>query len=161
MQILAVGAIAQPVTTVQSDVMLAAGKQRTALVLNVCNALASILGFALAVRHGLLAVATAFSVRAYVLALFGVHLTSSTVGTGARTYLRPYVVPGAAAGLMAVAIVAVDLLAAGRSTWIVLLAKVLVGGACYLAAVRALSDELSDELLGLVRLGRGAPSRPT
>lgn len=156
MQILAIGAIAQPITMMQSDVMLAAGKQRAALVLNVCNAIASVLGFAIAVRHGLLAVAAAFSIRAYLMVPFGIYLTWRTVQTDARTYLRPYAVPGLAAIAMAVAVAVVDLALGDRPLALLLGAKLLVGGASYVVALRLLSAELSEELVGLIRLARSS-----
>lgn len=156
MQILAFGAIAQPITAMQSDVMLAAGKQRAALTLNMCNAIASVIGFAFAVRHGLLAVATAFSIRAFLMVPFGIYLTGRTVKTDARTYLRPYAIPALAAVALAVAVTGVDLVVGGRPLAVVLGAKVLVGGATYVVALRLLSAELSNELFGLVRLARRA-----
>lgn len=151
MQLLALGAIAAPITNLQSQVMLACGKARWSLLLHLCNGIGSLVAFVIAVPYGLSAVAVAFSVRAYVLLPVGFFASRRAVGITALTYLRSYPAPLVATAVMTLSLLAVQSVFSDAGDWLLLASKLVLGAITYLISLRLLSATLFREMVGLAQ----------
>jgi O-antigen/teichoic acid export membrane protein len=93
MQVLALGGFAQAVVAPNNTLLLSVGRARTALYLSTATAVVNILGFLVAVQFGILAVAVAFSLRAYLLAPLSVWPVNRILGISWRQWIRPLMPP--------------------------------------------------------------------
>jgi O-antigen/teichoic acid export membrane protein len=139
-----------PVLAVQafSNSMLnAAGYPEVVLRFRLITAVANLVGFALAVRFGIVAVAGAFVLRGYLLLPLNLAWMRRYVGVETRAYLEQLLPPASAALAMGLAMVAIRLLAVDRfEVWMVVVAEGLVGALVYPAVLWRLHPGFMTEL---------------
>lgn len=152
MQVLAVGGVAMPPYILQSQLLLAAGMPRKALLLSTCNGVISLAAFAVSVQWGVLAVAIAFAARSYAVLPVAFVLTRRSFGVQIGQVLRYYGVPLVATVAMGAVVMLTDLALENLGSPVALLAvQVSVGGLVYLLVVRLLSAAMFAELVDLAR----------
>lgn len=159
MQVLALVGILQSVLFFNGSVLKAAGKPTWQLGIMLVTAVCSVLGFLVAVRYGIVAVAASFVIVGYLLAPISYVAVRRLIQIDLRTYLGRFAVPLFASLIMVVVIFGLKhshaiqelnlylrlfiLIAAGALTY--LLVVVLIG--------RSLTQKIL-ELAGLVLPGR-------
>jgi len=140
MRVLALAGLAHSLISAGTPLLLAVGRPQDALKVNATIAAANVVGFAIAVQFGILAVAAVFTIRAYLLAPLSIWSVKRVLGFTWWEWLRP-VLPAVGSAL-AMALV----LAAGRTVvlpelgplgW--LLVATPSGALLYLAAMRVLA----------------------
>jgi O-antigen/teichoic acid export membrane protein len=87
-QLLALVGILETVYLYNANVMLAMGKPSWKLKLNLINALINLVAFAIAVRWGIVAVAAAYVIRAYLLSPIALILVRKLIDIQIRVYLQ-------------------------------------------------------------------------
>jgi PST family polysaccharide transporter len=121
----------------------AAGRPDLVVRLRLVIAVATVVGFVIAVPFGIYAVAVAFVIRAYLLLPLQLLWQRRYAGIPAGEYLARMRGPLVATGVMALAVLALKWLLTPLVGYIVLLAaEVVVGAAAYLAAIWLLEREL-------------------
>jgi O-antigen/teichoic acid export membrane protein len=143
-----------------SDSMLnAAGHPEVVFRFRLITMVTNVIGFAIAVPFGILAVASAFVVRAYLLLPLGLVWTRRYAGIPIRPYLAQFRSTFVATVVMAVAVVAVKLLVAGHiSSSLLLLVELPVGAAAFLASIWLLDRSLVREVVSVA--GQALPNAP-
>jgi O-antigen/teichoic acid export membrane protein len=107
MQILAFIGIVHSVTYFDSTVMTAMGKMSLQLKINCLNSLANIIGFAIAVRWGIIAVAVAYVTRAYLIMPINLYILKRLINIKLSVYFRQYLSQAVGTIMMIFAILAV------------------------------------------------------
>jgi O-antigen/teichoic acid export membrane protein len=107
MQILAFIGIVHSVTYFDSTVMTAMGKMSLQLKINCLNSLANIIGFAIAVRWGIIAVAIAYVTRAYLIMPINLYILKRLINIKLSVYFRQYLSQAVGAIMMIFTILAV------------------------------------------------------
>lgn len=134
-------------------VMVAMGKPQWDLGLTFLSAVTNVMAFAIAVRWGIVAVAAAFVIRAYLLAPLPLMAVRSLTGLRISEYLRQFLAPATGCLLMAAAVLGTK---AALSAWagprLGLLLSVLGGAIVYSTALALLARPTMSELFGLARL---------
>ena len=129
-------------------VFKAKGRPDLSLKLAGLNAAANLALLLLVVRHGVLAVAVAYTLRAYLLAPVGLLMLRRLTGQDPLAHLRP-LLPAAVAALVMASCVAGLIEWAGPrwSAATLLPAAIVAGAATYLLLLRCLAPQLVRELL--------------
>ena len=154
MQVLALIGILQSVLFFNGSVIKAAGKPSWQLGIMFLNAVCSILGFLLAVRWGIVAVAAAFVIVGYSLAPISYIVVRRLIQIDFRTYLWQYI-PSLTASLLMVAVIAgLKFLLKGQSLnmYLELSVYMLAGALTYLAVIRLLARHLYQQALEIVSM---------
>jgi len=99
-QVLMLVGILESVYLYNANVMLAMGKPSWRFKLNLLNSLVNVAGFVIAVRWGIVAVAAAYVIRAYLLSPIPLVLVQRLIGIQISTYLRNFSVPLLATAVM-------------------------------------------------------------
>jgi O-antigen/teichoic acid export membrane protein len=158
-QVLAVGGLTQPIFTYAGQVLLAGGRARTALWHSVANGLLSLAAFLVAIPHGLVAVAIAYSVRGFLILPLSLHLAARQTGITARTAVGHCMPPLVAGGAMAATTLLIDLTPFPDLPQLVL--KAACGLAVYVGTLRVLFPGLAAEAAPLVSAVLPRRRRPT
>lgn len=160
MQILAFMGILRAVTFFKSSVFIAMGKPSWWLWLAVLNVVLNLVGFAIAVRWGIMAVAVAYVIRGYIAFPFGQWAVSKLIHDPLLEYLRQFVAPLVGSVAMAAAMLAAKQpLQDWLNPQMLILVCTLLGVAVYVTAIRLLSPKLFQQLLELVRLALSRSNR--
>jgi O-antigen/teichoic acid export membrane protein len=93
MQVLAFAGFAQALVAPNVTLLLSVGRAKSVLFLTTATAVVNVLGFAIAVQFGILAVAIAFMVRAYVLAPLFIWPVNKILGISFAAWIRPLIPP--------------------------------------------------------------------
>jgi PST family polysaccharide transporter len=104
MQVLAFIGILHSLQFFNGSIIMAMGKPSWKLKLNCLHATANVIAFALVVRWGILAVASAYVIRGYLLSPIELFIIRKLIPINISTYLRQYVAPLIATMAMAAAI---------------------------------------------------------
>ena len=154
MQVLALMGILQTVLVFNGSVMKASGKPSWQLGITLLNALGSVIGFFLAVRWGIVAVAYSFVIVGYLLAPISCVAVRRQIHIDFRTYLGHFVAPLAASLIMVAAIAAVKLSIEHHALnpYMQLSIYFMAGVLTYLTVIVLTARSLSREVLDLVRL---------
>lgn len=139
------------------NLMLAMGKIRAELRWNSVTTALTVVAFAASVRFGILAVAV--GLLSVNLVLWPVRILRLHVlaHVNVRSYVRPYVGPLAATGVMAVAVTAAGSAVAGHGNLAVLGAKLATGALTYGVTVALVAPSTTRDLLRAMRLLRNRP----
>ena len=138
------------------SLLYAAGHPEVVLRFRVITTVANVLGFVVALPFGILAVAAAFTVRAYVLLPLLLMWTRQHAMVGIAEYLAQVRGTAVATLAMAAVVVAVKLLVADRLGWAALLAfEVAAGAAALFVALWLVDRGLLGELWEV--LGQAVP----
>ena len=103
-QVLMLVGILESVYLYNANVMLAMGKPSWRFKLNLLNSLVNVVGFVIAVRWGIVAVAAAYVIRAYLLSPIPLVLVQRLIDIRISTYLRNFSVPLLAAAVMVITV---------------------------------------------------------
>jgi PST family polysaccharide transporter len=147
-QVLMLAGVLESIFLFNGNVMLAMGKPSWRLKLNLLNAGVNVIFFLVAVQWGIVAVAAAYVLRAYLLSPLPLILVRKLIGIRYRTYLANILVPAAASIVMVVAVYYASPVIASHVTVLMTVAlSVLLGVAVYFATAAT----LSPSLIGAVR----------
>ena len=137
--------------------MLAMGKPSWRLKLNLLNAAANLVAFMIAVRWGIVAVAAAYVIRAYLLAPIPLILVKRLIDIDIGRYLANFRVPVAATAIMAIVVgfagpAIDDYLSLFWTTAL----SVCIGATTYIGTTMLLSPALVDKVRNVIRQRHGA-----
>ena len=144
-----------PVLSVQAfsnSLLNAAGHPEVVLRFRLLTTVLNVIGFAIAVWFGIIAVAAAFVMRGYLLLPLNLRWMRAYAGVPMGPYLRQLVPAATVTVAMASAVLVIKVLAAGRLTDAGLLAAEIAAGAAAAAASLLLVQRpFLDELMGVAR----------
>jgi len=154
MQILALIGILQSVLFFNSSVIRASGKPSWELGITLLNAVCSVIGFLLAVRWGIVAVATAFVIVGYLLAPISYIAVRRLIQVDFRTYLWQFAPPLSASLIMVAVIVGLKYLFRDQSSnlYLELSIYLLAGVLTYVLVIGLTARSLFRQVLELVSL---------
>jgi O-antigen/teichoic acid export membrane protein len=133
MQVLALVGIPHAVTHWHRAIMNAAGRPNLSLRFAVLTGAVNVVGFALVVRWGILAVATSYVVCGYLLAPVSVWFVTRVLDFDAKTYLRLFIAPVTSGLVMLLSLVATKAALADQVSGLALIVALLpVAAAVYL-----------------------------
>ncbi len=148
MQVLSLIGIVRSVTWFKGAMFMALGKPSWRLWLGLLNAGLNLVGFMIAVRWGILAVAWAYVLRGYLVFPVGQWLISRLIALSWLTYLRQFVAPLLGSLLMALTLLGVrQWLNPWASVPVALLVYSVVGVGVYITLIRLLSPDLFLKLM--------------
>ncbi|OUC08590.1 sugar isomerase, partial [Litorilinea aerophila] len=149
MQILAFIGILQSILAFNMSVLRASGKPSWELGIMLLNTVFSILGFLVAVRWGIVAVAASFVLVGYILAPVSYWTVNRVLPLAFQTYLSQFVPPLAASAAMVAAILGVKalLMPLGWHPLLSLALYVAIGGLAYLTCLILVARSLSLQIL--------------
>jgi len=152
MQVLALIGILQSVLFFNGSVIKASGKPSWQLGIMLLNAVCSILGFLLAVRWGIVAVAASFVIVGYLLAPVSYMTVRRLIQIDFRTYLWQFIPPLTASLVMAAAIAGLKYFLKDQSLnlYLELTIYLLAGILTYVAVIGLLARHLYQQALELV-----------
>ncbi|NJP10991.1 MAG: lipopolysaccharide biosynthesis protein [Leptolyngbyaceae cyanobacterium RU_5_1] len=152
LQILSCVGILRSVTYFKGSIFMALGKPSWRLWLGVLSAGLNVIGFVIAVRWGIVAVAWAYLIRACIVFPIGQWAVSKLIQTPLLTYLRQFTAPLFCSLLMAIAILGTkQLLGSFFMPQILLIICGGIGAIAYILAIRYLAPGLLQQLLDLAR----------
>lgn len=153
MQILAFNGIYSSVISFSGIIITAIGKPSLNLKVGAIHSVANVIGFAIAVHWGIIAVASTFVIRGYLLAPIRLFLLKKLVGIELIAYFRQYTAPLAAAVAMLFVILGIKyFLNSLISPYILLAICILTGFFIYTLTVRFIAPKLFQKVLDLVKL---------
>jgi PST family polysaccharide transporter len=154
MQILALTGIVQSVLVFNGSVIKASGKPSWHLGIMLLNSVCSVIGFLLAVRWGIVAVAASFVMVGYLLAPISCAAVRRLIQIDFRAYLWQFVAPLSAALIMVATILGLKyvLRHQGLSLHLQLSIYVPAGGLIYLLVIVLTARSLSRQVLELASL---------
>jgi PST family polysaccharide transporter len=129
LQVLAFVGIVKSVSFFKDSVFIALGKPSWSLWLGLLNVGLNLIGFAIAVRWGIVAVALAYTIRGYLVFPITQWVISRLLQTPLLSYLRQFLVPLSSSLVMAIAILTSKYFLLGSLNSPVLLALCLLIGA--------------------------------
>lgn len=125
MQVLALVGIPHAVTHWHKSLLNAAGRPNLSLRLAVLTGAVNVVGFALVVRWGILAVATSYVVCSYLLAPVSVRFVTRVLDIEVKTYLRLFVAPVTSGLVMLLSLVAAKTVLADELSGLALIMALL------------------------------------
>ncbi len=154
MQVLALIGILQSVLVFNGSLMRAVGKPSWQFGIMLLNAVCTVIGFWLAVRWGIVAVAASFVIVGYLLAPVSYMAVRRLIQIDFRTYLRQFAAPLSASLIMAIVIVGLKNVFQhqGLNLYLQLSAYLMAGGLTYLLVMGLAARSLSRQVLELVSL---------
>ncbi|MBW4621277.1 MAG: MOP flippase family protein [Cyanosarcina radialis HA8281-LM2] len=154
LQVLAVAGIFQSVSFFKSAVFIAMGKPAWSLWLSALTVVLNLIGFAIAVRWGIVAVAAAFVIRGYLVFPVGQWAVSRLIHTPILTYLQQFVAPLLSSLVMTSAMFVSKLAISNFVDSSLFLAFICsaIGVIIYAASIRIFAPNLFRELLAIARL---------
>lgn len=151
LQVLAFAGIFQAISFFKSSVFIALGKPSWALWLAALSTVLNLIGFAIAVRWGIVAVAAAFVLRGYLVFPIGQWAVSRLIQIPLRRYLQQFAAPLTSSVIMTFAIlIAKELLGDWGTLPGRFMVCVAIGTLVYGLAIWLLSPKLFQKLLQFV-----------
>ncbi|MFW9262089.1 lipopolysaccharide biosynthesis protein [Nostoc sp. CALU 546] len=135
-----------------NSVILALGKPSWRLWIQVINTVTNVVGFALAVKWGIVAVASAYVIRGYLILPISLLAINKLVKMSLINYLRLYIVPFVASGVM-IGTILITKYFFGKfiEAWMLLIISLLLGISIYIFVLSVISPKLFRQLLDLAR----------
>ena len=154
MQILAFIGILESVLVFNGSVMKASGKPSWQLGIMLLTSVCSVIGFLLAVRWGIVAVAAAFVIVGYLLAPISYVAVRRLIQIDFRTYLRQFAAPLSASLVMVAVILGMKYLFEHQvlNLYLQLSMYLTAGVLTYLLVIVLTARSLSRQVLELVSL---------
>ena len=154
LQVLALAGLFQSISFFKSSVFVAMGKPSWSLWLSLLSMVLNLIGFLIAVRWGIVAVAVAFVLRGYLVFPIGQWAVSRLINAPVLIYIKQFVVPLASALVMSIVILVARhlLLSIVNIPIFIVLVNSLLGAAVYLGLIRFLSPSLFTYLLDFIQL---------
>ncbi|MBG1264730.1 lipopolysaccharide biosynthesis protein [Nostoc commune] len=133
-----------------NSVIMALGKPSWRLWIQVINTVTNVIGFALVVRLGIVAVASAYVVRGYLILPISLLAINKLFKINLNNYLRLYIVPLVASGAMVVTILSTKyFLGKFLEAWMLLGISAIFGISIYIFTLSVISPKLFRRLLDL------------
>jgi PST family polysaccharide transporter len=154
LQVLALIGILESVSVFNGSVMRASGKPSWQFGITLLTSVCSVIGFLIAVRWGIVAVAAAIVIVGYLVAPISYVAVRRLIHIDFRTYARQFVAPLGASLLMAIAIVLLKSVFKHHAlnSYLELAVYVVAGGLIYLLVIGLTAPSLSRQVLELARL---------
>jgi PST family polysaccharide transporter len=154
MQILALMGILQSVLVFNSSVIKASGKPSWQLGIMLLTFVCSVIGFLLAVRWGIVAVAASFVIAGYLLAPVSYLAVHKLVRINFRTYLGQYLAPLFACLAMVAVVLGLKQLLKDQALhlYVQLFGYITAGAVTYLLIILVTARSLSRRVLDLASL---------
>lgn len=154
MQVLALIGILQSVSFFNGSVMRASGKPSWEFGIMLVTAVCSVIGFLLAVRWGIVAVAASFVIVGYLLAPISYLAVRRLIQIDFRTYLGQFVAPLSASLIMVIIIVGLKYVLKHQelNLYLQLFIYLTAGVLIYLLVIGLTARSLSRQVLELVSL---------
>jgi PST family polysaccharide transporter len=148
LQLLALAGVRFSLNYYDSSVHFALGRPDIRMKLLLMHTTANVVAFLIAVQYGIVAVAAAFVLRTYLLAPVDLFVLTRLLPMRFTEYLRQLVTPLVCCVLMAIAVLAVQSVLSG---WAGLLVGTVTGVVTYGLALRLVSANSFDEVVGIIR----------
>jgi len=133
-----------------NSVILALGKPSWRLWIQLINTVTNVVGFALAVKFGIVAVASSYVLRGYLILPVSLFAINKLVKIHLINYLCLYTAPFVASGAMVGTILATKyFLATFLEAWMLLAISLLFGVSIYILTLSVISPKLFRRLLDL------------
>ncbi|MBG1269253.1 lipopolysaccharide biosynthesis protein [Nostoc sp. WHI] len=133
-----------------NSVIMAMGKPSWRLWIQIINTVTNVVGFALVVKFGIVAVASAYVVRGYLILPISLLAINKLVKIDLTNYLRLYIVPLVASAAMFGTILATKyFLETFIESWMLLAISLLFGISTYIFILSVISPKLFRRLLDL------------
>lgn len=153
MQILAFSGMTSAVGTLSGIVLVAMGKPSWHLKITFLNTMANVIGFVIAVRWGIIAVAASFVIRDYLLSPILILMLHRLIQMKISSYIRQFVVPLAGSIIMAIAILAAKYFLSNLlSSQVLLAACTLLGAVTYIATSFLIAPKFFWQMIDFARL---------
>ena len=154
MQVLSLIGILQSVLFFNGSIIKASGKPSWQLGIMLLNAICSVIGFLLAVKWGIVAVAASFVIVGYLLAPISYIAVRRLIQIDFRTYLWQFMPPLSASLVMVVVIIGLKYIFRDQSLnmYLELSIYLMSGVLAYTLVIGLTARQLYQELLGLVSL---------
>ena len=153
-QVLALFGILQSLLAFNGSVIKASGKPSWQFGIMLLNAVCGVVGFLLAVRWGIVAVASSLVIVGYLLAPISCLAVRRLIQIDFRTYLGQFVIPLSASLIMVAAIcgLKISLEHQALNPYLQLSIYLIVGALTYLAVILLTARSLLRQMLDLVNL---------
>ncbi|MBW4661154.1 MAG: MOP flippase family protein [Drouetiella hepatica Uher 2000/2452] len=153
MQVLSVVGILRSVTYFKGSIFMALGKPQWRLYFGLLSAGLNVVGFAIAVRWGIVAVAYAYLARAFILFPITQRAVSKLLQTSLLQYLRQFITPLICSLTMSgIILLAKQLLDSSINSQSLLVFCIVLGVLVYVIAVRLFAPKLFQQILELAHL---------
>lgn len=154
LQVLAFIGILESVQAFNGSVIRASGRPSWQLGIMLLTSIASVIGFLIAVRWGIVGVAASFVIAGYLLAPVSYLAVRRLIRIDFRTYAGQFVAPLAASLIMVMAVVILQNVLArhGLNSYVLLSIYGAVGSAIYLLIIGLTAPSLWQQMLELVSL---------
>ena len=162
MRVLALTGLVHSIQYVNGSAMMALGRADLRLAILAVHAAANVVGFLLAVKHGFVAVATAYTVRAFLLAPLDILVNRRLGALDLRDLARAIWAPAAAATVMAAAVwLMLTQAVTDQSDVIRLVSGFLTGAIVYTACLLLFDRSFWSEGLDILQRLRPTPAATT
>ncbi len=152
-QVLAFIGMLRSVTYFNGTIMKAIGKPHLVLGLSILNTSVNVIGFAIAVRWGIVAVATAFVIRGYLLTPISLWILKKMIQINYSTYFQQFTVAIAGCLVMTTFLWGSKYFVNGLMNMNVsLVLYVMIGIIAYSGTILIVSPKLSRQVYDLARL---------
>jgi O-antigen/teichoic acid export membrane protein len=155
LQILAFSGIFKSVNFFRNSLFIAMGKPSWSVWIGLLNVVLNLIGFTLAVRWGIVAVASAYVIRGYLVFPIAQWAANRLIKAPFLTYLRLFLVPFFGSLVMVAAILGTKKVLTNLVSLQALLPIcIVIGIIIYGLIIRLFSPELFKDLLGIINLAR-------
>ncbi len=153
MQVLSIVGILRSVTYFKGSIFMALGKPQWRLYFGLLSSGLNVVGFAIAVRWGIVAVAYAYLVRAFILFPITQKAVSTLIDASLLQYLRQFIAPLACSLAMSgIILLAKQWLGSSLNSPALLAFCIVPGAIAYVLAVRLFAPKLFHQILELAHL---------
>jgi O-antigen/teichoic acid export membrane protein len=155
LQILSFSGIFKSVNFFRNSLFIAMGKPSWSVWIGLLNVVLNLIGFTLAVRWGIVAVASAYVIRGYLVFPIAQWAANRLIKAPFFTYLRLFLVPFFGSLIMVAAILGTKIFLINLVSLQALLPIcIVIGIIIYGLIIRLFSPELFKDLLGIINLAR-------
>lgn len=152
MQFLALTGITQSLFTISGLVMAAVGKPSWNLRIMFLNTITNVIGFAIAVQWGIVAVAASLAIWAYLLLPVQIWAIYKLLQVKLITYFAQFVAPLIGTLIMAVAVLGAKYFLSGlTNSSVLLIVYIAIGAITYLTAIFLIAPQLMRQVIDLCR----------
>ncbi len=154
MQILAVIGVLHSILYFNDPVMMAMGKPSWRLALTSMNAFANLIAFLLVVRWGIVAIAAAYVIRGYLLAMPLILVVKKLISISLQAYFRQLIPPVLASLLMVIVLLGLkQILSDLLNLQLLLGIYVAIGALAYTIIILLIAPSIFQQLFNLLPLG--------
>lgn len=152
MQFLALSGITKSLFTISGIVLVAVGKPGWNLKIMFLSTIVNVIGFAIAVQWGIVAVAASFAIRAYLLLPVQLWAVYKLLRIQLAVYFSKFVAPLTGCLVMAVAVLGTKHFLSGLAhPSVLLIAYIAIGAMTYVAVILLIAPQLLWQVIDLCR----------